>query len=120
MNVGDKIPVSIAGQTVVMADVKELADGTATLIIPATRVVMATRTELTMEGPSNGGGVELLTDEVVRPEAPVVATEAPAQAQTIEAPAPSPVANADAAVQSVEQATPVAVEAPSAVETPSE
>jgi hypothetical protein len=46
MKLGDKIPVTIAGQTVTQAEVRELADGTVTLVFPATRVVMATRTEL--------------------------------------------------------------------------
>lgn len=51
MKVNDKVPVYIAGQTVAQATVRELGDGTATLVVPATLVVMATRTELTVETP---------------------------------------------------------------------
>ena len=53
MKVNDKIPVTIAGQQVAVATVKEMSEGTATLIVPATRVVMATRTELTVEEKEN-------------------------------------------------------------------
>lgn len=49
MKVGDSIPVTIAGQVVCNATVKEMQDGTATLVVPATLVVMGTRTELTNE-----------------------------------------------------------------------
>lgn len=48
MKVGDTVPVVIAGQTVTQASVKELGDGTATLVVPATLVVMAVRTELAL------------------------------------------------------------------------
>lgn len=51
MKVNDTVPVTIAGQTVANATVRELGDGTATLVVPATLVVMATRTELTVETP---------------------------------------------------------------------
>lgn len=52
MKIGDKIPVTIAGQTVAQAAVKEVGDGTVTLVVPATLVVMATRTELAHDAPS--------------------------------------------------------------------
>lgn len=52
MKIGDKVPVTIAGQTVAQATIKETADGTATLVVPATLVVMATRTELAYEAPN--------------------------------------------------------------------
>lgn len=51
MKIGDNIDVTIAGQPVAQARVKELADGTVTLEFPATRVVMATRTELAAPEP---------------------------------------------------------------------
>lgn len=51
MKVGDKVPVTIAGQVVAQASIKETGDGTATLVVPATLVVMATRTELAVETP---------------------------------------------------------------------
>lgn len=46
MKVGDTVPVALAGHVVAQAQVKELSDGKAVLIIPATQVVMAVRTEL--------------------------------------------------------------------------
>lgn len=52
MKIGDTIPVNIAGQTVANATVKEVGDGTATLVVPATLIVMATRTELSYETPA--------------------------------------------------------------------
>ena len=73
MNVGDKVAVSIQGHEVVQAEVKEVSDGTATLIIPATRVVMAVKTELAPEvtAAADTSGTEHIVDEVVRvvPEA---------------------------------------------------
>lgn len=51
MKVGDNVPVTIAGQAVAMATVKEMGEGQAVLIVPATRVVMAVRTELAYEAP---------------------------------------------------------------------
>lgn len=58
MKVGDKVEVRIGSHVVAQAEVKELGDGTATLIIPGTKVVMGTRTDLT-DLPQNevtGGG----------------------------------------------------------------
>lgn len=52
MKVGENIPVTIAGQVVANATITELSDGTATLVVPATRVVMATQTSLAVEEPS--------------------------------------------------------------------
>lgn len=49
MKTGDTVPVTVAGQVVAQATIKEMGDGQATLVIPATLVVMATRTELTQE-----------------------------------------------------------------------
>jgi hypothetical protein len=70
MNVGDKVEVLIEGSTVAYAEVKEVGDGTATLIVPATRVVMAVRTELAPEvGPVGGEGAQTIIDEVVRTDA---------------------------------------------------
>jgi hypothetical protein len=47
MKIGDTVDVFIAGQVVAQAKIVETAEGTATLIIPGTQVVMATSTELT-------------------------------------------------------------------------
>lgn len=48
MKVNDTYPVQIAGQQVANATVKEVGDGTVTLLVPATLVVMATQTEISM------------------------------------------------------------------------
>lgn len=52
MKRGDKIPVTIAGQTVANAEVREVGDGQVTLVVPGTLVVMATRTEIAYEAPT--------------------------------------------------------------------
>jgi hypothetical protein len=68
VNVGDKVSVDIQGTKVVDAEVKEVGDGTVTVIIPATRVVMAVKSELAPEvTPSaDSSGTETIVDEVVR------------------------------------------------------
>lgn len=66
MKIGDSVDVVVAGQVVAKAEIKEVGDGTATLIVPATRVVMATRTELSAETPSSEPSTEVIVDEVVR------------------------------------------------------
>lgn len=73
MNVGDKVSVSIQGIEIAKAEVKEVSDGTATLIVPATRVVMATKTELAPEvvADADTSGTEHIVDEVVRTPAAV-------------------------------------------------
>ena len=53
MKVGDKVPVTIAGQKVADAEVRAMADGTVTLVFPATKVVMGTRTEIAPEVTGN-------------------------------------------------------------------
>lgn len=84
MKVNDTVPVTIAGQVVAQAQVEALDDSTATLVFPATRVVMAVRTELTYETPETPD-VETIITGVDRPEsAPVV--EAPTSAPTVDAP----------------------------------
>ena len=61
MKIGDTIPVTIAGQEVCRATVKGMEDGTATLVVPATLVVMATRTELTVEQREPEGAEVVIT-----------------------------------------------------------
>ena len=51
MKIGDIFPVTIAGQTVANAKVVELDKDSATLIVPATKVVMAIRTEFASPEP---------------------------------------------------------------------
>lgn len=83
MKIGDKIPVNIGNHTVAQAEVKEMSDGTATLIVPATLVVMGTRTDLT-DLPSDNTGTEVIVDEVERTvgtESVVESTETPVEAR---------------------------------------
>lgn len=103
MKVGDKFSVTIAGETIADAVVREVNedDSTATLVVPATLVTMSYRThdELTPGDPAPGvEGAEhiLLTDQVVRPEAPgeqvntVAESGQPAQTEGAPVPAPAP------------------------------
>lgn len=82
MKAGDKFPVTIAGETITEATVKEVneKDSTATMLVPATLVTMSYRThdELTPNDPAQatpeaveGADHVLLTDRVeqqVKPE----------------------------------------------------
>lgn len=77
MKVNDTVPVLIAGQQVAVATVKEVGEGTVTLIVPGTAVVMATRTEITnppAQEPT--GNQHILLDGVERTSAEPVAPEA--------------------------------------------
>ena len=106
MKVGEKYPVEIAGQIVAYAQIKELGEGTATLIVPATQVVMATRTELTYETPAEpskqviidapvaSGNDEEPQEPPAPPSAPVAEPDAPAGDESPAQPAPpEPVSN---------------------------
>jgi len=68
MKIGDGVPVNIAGQEVARAVIKELADGTVTLEFPATRVVMAVRTEIAPEitGPVDTTGTSVVIEDAER------------------------------------------------------
>ncbi len=55
MKIGETVPVTIAGQVVAQAEITELGDGRATLKVPGTWVVMATKTELTDDKRDVGG-----------------------------------------------------------------
>lgn len=105
MKINDTVPVLIAGQVVAQARITGLEDGKATLVVPATQVVMATRTELTVEQPTEGATVQIIgeqqsTEEVsvepaaAAPQTPVetlveetspveASTEAPAQESNV-------------------------------------
>lgn len=89
MKVGDKIDVTVAGEVIAQAEVKELGDGTVTFIVPASRVVMATKTEVAPGvGPEGDtSGTQTIIDEVVR------ATTTPVQSASGTEPADN--ANAD-------------------------
>lgn len=58
MKRGDKIEVTIGGHVVANAEVTELDDGTATLVIPKTQVVMGVRTSLDPNPARTPGSVE--------------------------------------------------------------
>lgn len=112
MKVGEQIPVTIAGQTVVMAEVRELGDGTATLIVPATRVVMATRTELTVETPNvDTSGSQTLITGVEQAGAPVQTVEPAANT-----PEPAPVVSTPVAENNSAPAPAEQIPAPQTVE----
>ena len=93
MKVGDKYDVTIAGQVVAQAEVRELADGTATLIVPGTKVVMATRTDIAPE-PVNisteGASTIIEGVDRVNDAGEVVSST---ETQTQSAPVPAPVEN---------------------------
>lgn len=92
MKVGDNIPVYIAGQVVANAKVRELGNDTATLVVPATLVVMAVRTELAGDAPAaDTTGTETIITGVDR------STGAPVENQTTT----EPVANNDTTEVSV-------------------
>lgn len=89
MNVGEKVDVLIGGSVVAQAEVKEVGDGTATLIVPATRVVMAVRTELAPEvGPDNSSGTQTIIDEVVRTPVENAGDAAPVEQNSVTSAAP--------------------------------
>lgn len=89
MKAGDKFSVTIAGEEVAQATVKEVNEekSTATMVIPATLVTMSYRThdELTPGDPAEETPtVEsaehiLLTDQVVKPEGAVTPEQAATQ-----------------------------------------
>ena len=67
MKVGDQLVVSLEGHQVGMATIEDISDGKATIIIPATRVVMGVKQSLTelapetdrvFAGVAEGGGSE--------------------------------------------------------------
>lgn len=123
MKSGDKFPVTIAGEEVAQATVKEVDEdkATATMVIPATLVTMSYRThdELTPGDPAEatptveGSEHILLTDQVVTPGDAVTpqqaatqqvpgTPEAPTQPDTAPTPAQEPVV--PAVPEEVEQA----------------
>ena len=67
MKQGDKFPVTIAGQTVAEAVVREVGDGQVTLVVPGTIVVMATQTNIAPEAtiPENSAPVEGSNKETI-------------------------------------------------------
>lgn len=85
MKRGDKIPVTIAGQTVANAEVREVGDGQVTLVVPGTLVVMATRTEIAYEAPTQPEReTETVITGVDRSSGETVDVEtAPAQSATV-------------------------------------
>jgi hypothetical protein len=68
MKVGDKYEVTIAGQKVADATVREVGSGQVVLVVPGTVVTMSTRTEIAPPAPQvvDSSGTEVIIDEVVR------------------------------------------------------
>lgn len=91
MKQGDKVPAFISGHEVTQAEVKEVnqSDGTVTLLVPATLVVMGLRTELTdLPTTTEQPTTQVVVDEVVRtPAAEVPAVEPVVPATAVEQPA---------------------------------
>lgn len=88
MKVGDTIPVTIEGSVVAQATVEAVETDRVTLIVPATRVVMAVVTRISGEHHATPSK-ETIVDEVVRTPsvesgtaATEVAAEAPAEPET--------------------------------------
>lgn len=68
MKVGDKIPVLVAGEQIAEAEIKEVGEGTVTFIVPARRVVMATKTEVDPTvGPTSDGAQVIIEDAARTP-----------------------------------------------------
>lgn len=115
MRAGETVPVTIAGQVVAQATVKELGDGTATLVVPATLVVMAVRTELAVEQPAESTSETVITG-VDRPEPTVEETGGTPEVSMppVTAPSSDEVVQGEAGnvVEPVEPATPVEQVAP--------
>lgn len=108
MKVGEYVPVTIAGQVIAQAVIKEIGNGTATLIVPATQVVMGVRTELDTGPVEQTPSKQVIIDGVDRVDA---------NGEVIEAPAPVEAPKAEDVTASVEPA-PVAEPQPEATEAP--
>jgi len=119
---GDKFPVTIAGQTVAEATVREVGDGQVTLVVPGTIVVMATSTSIAPEATvpdgavtepavehqivgvdrvsgdvenTDGGTPEVVAPTPTAPSEPAVAVEQPVQSEPVN-PTVSDAGNQDA------------------------
>lgn len=88
MKVGDKVPVFIGGHTVAQAEVKAVdsSENTATLVVPATLVVMGVRTELT-DLPGSEPATDTLITGVDRagtePVESATGSDTPANSETV-------------------------------------
>lgn len=84
MKVGETVPVSIAGETVAQAKVVEMSNETVTLIVPATQVVMAVKTELDT-APVESEGPKVIVESVERPAEDEAAQDAaPVETEAVE------------------------------------
>lgn len=101
MKAGDTFPVSIAGEKIADATVKEIRENEVVLVVPATLVTMSYRThdELTPNDPAQeapeaveGSSHVLLTDQVVKPGEEIQSTDLATQQVpgAVEAPATPP------------------------------
>lgn len=103
MRVGDTVDVTVAGQVVAKAKIQEVLSDRATLVIPATVVVMGIRTDF-----------DTPVDQVSETETQIVGTTGNA-APVIEEPVIQPPAQV-APEQATESAPPVATETAHEVE----
>ena len=90
MQVGDTVPVMIAGDVVCQAKIVSMEEGVATLIVPATQVRMSYVTQLTSDKPAAPEpSKQVIIDDVVRnaPVAGEVESAAPVQTTNVEVPA---------------------------------
>lgn len=85
MNVGDTVPVTIAGQVVAQAKVVELDNQAVTLIVPATQVVMGVKTELDT-APVESEGPSVIIDDVERPSVEEHNAESDVEVENTETP----------------------------------
>ena len=93
MKVGDKVPVNIGPHEVAQAEVKEINGSEAVLIVPARRVVMGIRTELT-DLPGTEPETESIVVGVEQPQASAVVDDTPTQQNSAETTDSAPVVEA--------------------------
>lgn len=88
MKVGDKVPVTVAGLVVAQAEVTEIGDGTATLVIPGTKAIFGTHTELTdtPEQDKETGTVIIGTEAASGKEEPVEPPVEPGGSEVVDEP----------------------------------
>jgi hypothetical protein len=111
MKVGDTVPVNIGAATVTNAKIVELGDGTATLVIPATKVVMGVRTQLDTAPTPTGGTEHAILGVEPQAPSPINGEQPEAQQATPALPVDGVTPPADAnEAQDGEPATPAVTE----------
>lgn len=107
MKRGDKVPVNLGQHVVAQAEVVEINNETATLVVPATKIVMGIRHELT-DLPKDDSGKQVIIDPPK--EAEPVVDVAPANDNNVVTDTPpkveTPAVEAPAAADAAPTATP--------------